>query len=226
MAFAHAAGAAALLPHGPQPNGLRLQPDAQGLAVGRCRAVQGQAFDGAQRVTHHGFRRAISCVRPGHLGAGMEVGQPLRQPVQVLGLQGAGGQLLAQQGAGREFMHAQRIFDRRAFAVQPRRGGRAVDGHHVHVEIRRQPPVQPQFLEAQAPARGQLAEIQERQLDRLLDLPGEGAVQQHPRDMCLHDAGAELASHRRHQFGGGRAGRVGRSGRHACHRARGPPSWA
>ena len=214
------AGAAPRLPRGPEPGGLCLQPGAQGVAVGRRRAVRHQAFEGAQRIPRDDLGRGPGRIRPGHLGGGVESGQPLRQPVQVLGLQAAGRQLLAEQGAGREFMHAQRIFDRRAVAVQPRRGRRAVDGHHVDVDRGRQAAVQPQFLEAQPGARGQVAEVQEGQLDRLLDLPGEAAVEQHPRDMCLHDAGTELAAQRRHQFGAGRAGKVWRSARHGCDRAR------
>ncbi len=60
-------------------------------------------------------------------------------------------------------------------------------GNHVEVELRRPRPVQAQLLFAKMPAFLQGAEVEEIEHDRLLDLVGVVAGQDHPGDMRLHE---------------------------------------
>ena len=107
----------------------------------------------------------------------------------------------------REGAHADRPVEHRAIAADFGLGDRSGDGQHVEVQRRREPPVQtPLFLAIEAPC-GKRAEVEEAQVQRLADLAGMPASQQHERDVGLDDAdrarvvGFDCATSTLHQCG-------------------------
>ena len=192
VALAHPSGGQALRDHGLQARvglGLpALQPlergavERAGRHKGRRRQQLAQAV--AQRGPHL-RRRAPGALRRGHGRALVEAGQPHGQLVHVGRAQLAACGEAVPQAVLVEGAHAHRDVEHRAVAAQAGPVVAAGHRHHVQVGIGRQPAVQPQFLGAgrASPRQRRLVEVRGGQ--RLLDLVGEAAVQQHVRDVRL-----------------------------------------
>jgi len=112
-------------------------------------------------VRRRGRRDVDAAVEAGHLG-GELVDAPL---VDLLSVEHRGQEHLL-----REFPHADCVVQHRTLAAELRRVGRSGDRHHALVERGRETPVQPQLLVAVETARGERAEIEELEGDRLLIL--------------------------------------------------------
>src|SRR5262249_39113351 len=87
----------------------------------------------------------------------------------------------------RELAHLDGVLDRRLSADA--RGFRIpADRHDAQVELRREPPIEPQLFPAEVPPAIERAEVEEWKFDGLLDLVGVRAGQEYPRDVRLGDA--------------------------------------
>ena len=118
----------------------------------------------------------------------MHGGEPERERIDVRGDERAGGDALAPQGAVGKAAHAHRDFEQPPGARERRPARPFADLDDVEVEIGCEAPVQAQLLVAQASPLGQRGEVEERQAQRLLELVGVRATEQHPRDRRLDQA--------------------------------------
>ncbi len=115
----------------------------------------------------------------------MKIGNPVGERVDQRRVEPTVGGMRAQQVALREAAHLDRVFDRRAVAVQARRFDAAVDRREPEVDVGREAAIQPQlFLAVETPPI-EAREIEETEADGFLDLVSEIAAQDDPRDMGL-----------------------------------------
>ncbi|MNJ62024.1 hypothetical protein D3C77_578430 [compost metagenome] len=87
----------------------------------------------------------------------------------------------------RELAHLQRIFDRRARAIQLRRLLATGDRQYLQVQAGGHALVQAQFFFAEVLACRQRGEVEKAEVHRLLDLVGELAGENDPGDVCFDD---------------------------------------
>ena len=209
--------------HRRQARALPLGPGAQQLelALPARPEIAGELVDVAQRrrarvrvggaMPRTGGRPAVEARKRGAELGERRFRQALRRepPVEPIG-----------RG---ELAHLHGVLERR-LAPDSRRRRRAADRHDAEIELRREPPIHAQLLVAEALAKLQRAEVDERQLDGLLDLVGVAPRQEHPRDVGLDeldlaDAGAvtaRIAQRRRQRRACRPLGAACALARHAC----------
>ena len=143
-----------------------------------------------------GFPRACRTRRPegGDADRAVEVGDLRRERVDVGRAEQAALEQPARQRVLRKFAHLHRVFQRGSRAAEHGGVDAARDRHDVEVEVRGEPPVEPQLLVAEESPRRERGEIEEAEIDRLLDLVGEGAGQQHIRDVRLERPGGHACA--------------------------------
>ena len=117
----------------------------------------------------------------------MKAREPLAERTQRLGRERAGREKPVEPRVFGELAHLHRVFDR-GLDADARRLVIAADRHDRKVELRREAPVEPELLLAEAVPALERAEVEERKLDRLLDLVRVLAGQEHPRDVRLGHA--------------------------------------
>ncbi|OIQ95904.1 hypothetical protein GALL_220370 [mine drainage metagenome] len=117
----------------------------------------------------------------------MEAGDDAGQGVDLPGAELARCRQPVIERRLREAAHLHRVFERpRCFGgAKDRRRFRAENGHHLQIELRRQPPVQAQLFFAVEAPRRQRREVEEAEIHRLLDLVGVIARQQDVGDVGL-----------------------------------------
>ncbi len=110
----------------------------------------------------------------------VEGGDAARQRVDLGRAERAGLHHAAEQRVLPEAAHLDRVVDRLAVAADSRVHLAARQRHHLEVELRRGAAVQPQLLLAIEVSCLQRAEIEKAEIDRLLELVGIVAGEQHP----------------------------------------------
>ncbi len=115
----------------------------------------------------------------------MKIGQIIGELVDQIQGKTSCRQLPVEQRLLREAGHLHRILDCLAIPGQARCIGGAGDRDYRQIKFRGQTTVETQFLLAITAASGEGAEIEKSQRDRLLDLVGVGAAQQHVRNVRL-----------------------------------------
>ena len=109
------------------------------------------------------------------------------QCIKHRAVDGAIGQQATGQSTLRKFTHLDGIVDDvaaiAAAAKNPGARLAAADRHHIQVKLRCKAAIQVQLFIAEMFARRQLREIKEAQVERLLDLVGIVAREDHPRNM-------------------------------------------
>jgi len=117
----------------------------------------------------------------------MEARDGVRELVDALGRQRAGGEQAVELLRAVEAAHPHRVLDRRPIPANARRVRRAGDRDDVEVEFGREPAIQAHLLGARVPALRERGEVEKGEVERLLDLVREVAGQHDPRDVRLDD---------------------------------------
>ncbi len=120
-------------------------------------------------------------------GAEVEACDLLGQSVDMRIGQLAAGLDLGQQLGLRELAHLQHVLEGIAVAADHRSIRRAGDRQHFQVEVRCHALVEAQLFFAEMLARGQIGEVEEAEVHRLLDLVGVLAGEDHPGNMGFDD---------------------------------------
>ena len=179
---------------------LALRPGTQ-RSRSRSRSA-GVSTSGAIASKFRCARRRMRCGRAerrrrGRSGAdrAMEAGDLRRERVDVGRPEQAARKQPAGQRVLRKFAHLHRVFQHGAGAAQLGRVDAAGDRHHIEIEVRGEPPVESELLVAEEPPRRKRREVEEAEIDRLLDLVGERAGQEHIRNVRLqHRGGRDRAA--------------------------------
>jgi hypothetical protein len=167
------------------------EPFERGLlcaAVGRParpRSLCAQVAQAVQQRGAHQRRRAEAAIGRRHRASGVEARDARSQIVDVGGAQLAAARQPVPQVRVVERAHLHRDIEHRAASVElrPRQAARDLDD--VEVKVRGEAPVQAQLFGARASTQGQRRLVEERGGDRLLQLVGMAAEQQHMRDVGL-----------------------------------------
>ena len=185
VTFAHESGAAA--PVDLRGNRFLVQipvfepVEGLGQPLGRQRARQ--LIEVFRAPVRDRARRSELAVGRRALAVGVKFGNSPSERVDQRRVEPSVGGLRAQQVALRETAHPDRVLDRRAVAVQPRRIDAAEDRRELEIDLGREAAIQPQLFLAVEAAPLEAREIDEAKADRFLDLVGEVAGENHPRDV-------------------------------------------
>jgi hypothetical protein len=90
----------------------------------------------------------------------------------------------------RKLAHPNRVFDRFAIAAETRCAIGHRDRHDVDVQRLGKAAIEADFFFTEPAPQRERREIEETEVDGLLDLVGEFAGEEHPRDVCLHQLDA------------------------------------
>ena len=188
VAFAHEAVRLALFECGEPQRVLALRPCAKRilpLAICRIVAHRADRVEVLPRDPQDRVRRPEARALARRLDAAVESGDLRGQRVDVGGTQRAGCQHPARERLLRELAHLHRVLDDGPITTNDRPVDAAGDRDDVEIDRRREPAIEAQLLLAVELPLREGREVQEPEVDRLLDLVGVRARQQHVRDVRL-----------------------------------------
>jgi hypothetical protein len=165
-------------------SGPGLEPP-QGVRQLRGRRLLGEGMEVRQRGPRHGRRIAETLARPRRGQLALEVRQRAREILELRRFEPARLEPAVEPGVVGKAAHADRRLGLRLRRAHPPAAGRGARADEIEVELRREPAVEPKLLLAVMPASFPLAEIEEAEIQRLLELAGVLAGQEDPRDVCL-----------------------------------------
>ncbi|MNE07933.1 hypothetical protein D3C80_1005730 [compost metagenome] len=183
MAFADEAFLLAPCQQGEQALVAAFGPGFQGFQLLQVGLVVEQGTDLLEVLPdrhHHRFRGAQGVVDGDLRGGQVEAGDLPGQGIDMGGRQFTAGLQGAEQVVLGELAHLQHILECRTFASDLRRLGGAGDRQHFEVEVVGQALIQAQLFATEMLAGVEAGEVEEAEVDRLLDLVGIAAGQQHP----------------------------------------------
>jgi len=173
-----------------QQTGLALQRGVESVqCLGRAvdpelRPQQHLATDRLLALESH---RVLGAVDRDHGGVAIEVRKPVREPVDLAGLQHAVGDRPVEHAPGRQAPHPDQpvkgrgLWVRLSFGHQAQRAGAPLQQHQASVDAGRQTGIQAHLLATGRFARRGRREVEERVAHRLLQLERLRADQEHPR---------------------------------------------
>ena len=130
-------------------------------------------------------RRSVPIRRAAAFDRLMKISYPPGERIDVSGRELVALERVTGQTVLGKLSHSNGIFDRCAGALENRIGGRATNGDEIEIELRREAPVQAQFVHARLQALAQGGEVDKSVIDRFLDLVGEIPSEEDMRDVRL-----------------------------------------
>ncbi len=140
------------------------------------------------RIVRNGCRAAEGARGARDIDVRVKSGHPLGECVDERRVERTAAQEVVEAVFALETAHLHRVVDRRARPAEHGQGGRAGDRNDLEVQLRRRAPVERELALAEMPACVERGEIEKAQVDRLFQLVGGVAREQHARDMRFDQA--------------------------------------